>query len=220
MPASLESSTAASRAPAVMSNVLLINAHEPYPFSPGELNRSLVERAAARLEAGGHQVRTTTMQDEWEADAEIEKHRWADIVVIQSPVNWMGMPWSFKRYMDLVYTAGMDGRLCAGDGRSRETPDAQYGSAGTLDGAYLLSVTFNAPRDAFDDPAQEFFAGKGVDDLLWPMHLNLKFFGLRPLPTFACYDVLKAPTIEQDFERFDAHLDAHIPAVREDAPAR
>ena len=83
--------------------------------------------------------------------------------------------------MDQVYTAGMDGRLCAGDGRSREDESKQYGSAGTLTGKkYMLSITYNAPREAFDDPDQAFFGGRGVDDLFWPMHLNFKFFGMTP----------------------------------------
>ncbi len=47
---------------------------------------------------------------------------------------------------------------------------------------------------------------QGVDDLFLPMHLNFRFFGMQPLETFACYDVMKNPEIENDFRRFDAHL--------------
>lgn len=32
-----------------MKNVSIINAHEPWPFSEGKLNGSLVKRAAANL---------------------------------------------------------------------------------------------------------------------------------------------------------------------------
>lgn len=42
------------------------------------------------------------------------------------------------------------------------------------------------------------------------MHLNFKFFGMRPLETFACFDVLKNPNIETDFERFEAHLNQYF----------
>ena len=76
----------------------------------------------------------------------------------------------------------------------------------------MLSLTFNAPRDAFDDPSQEFFGGKSVDDLFWPAHLNFKFFEMTPLETFACYDVMKNPQIESDLVRFDEHLERHFPA--------
>ena len=149
----------------------------------------------------------------YDVEAEIEKHQWADAILLQTPCNWMGVPWSFKQYMDEVYTAGMDGRLCAGDGRTRNDPSKQYGSGGTLSGKrYMISVSFNAPAESFGDPDQDFFAGKSVDDLFLPTHLNFKFFGMKPLPTFACYDVMKNPTIEADFERFDAHLQANFAA--------
>ena len=197
-----------------MKNVFIINAHEPYPFSEGRLNRTLAGIARETLEKKGYEVRTTTMQDDIDVDKEIENHQWADAVILQTPCNWMGVPWTFKKYMDDVYTTGMDGRLCGGDGRSRENPDAQYGSGGTLTGKkYLISVTFNAPGNAFDDPSQVFFEGKGLDELFWPMHLNFKFFGMEPLKSFAAFDVLKNPDVENDLKKFEAHLNEVFPAV-------
>ena len=59
-------------------------------------------------------------------------HQWADIVIMQFPVNWMGVPWSFKKYMDEVYTAGMDGRLTTlAMAAQREAPKDNYGMGGT-----------------------------------------------------------------------------------------
>ena len=198
-----------------MKNVFIINAHQPYPFSEGRLNSSLVDIAVQNLEKKGYKVRFTTMQDDFVVDEEIDKHTWADVVLVQTPCNWMGVPWPFKKYMDDVYTAGMDGRLCDGDGRTREDPSKQYGSGGSLTGKkYMLSLTYNAPKEAFDDPGQEFFGGKGIDDLFWPMHLNFKFFGMTPLETFSCHDVMKNPDVENDFARFQAHLDKLFPAVK------
>lgn len=197
-----------------MKNVFIINAHEPWPFSEGKLNRALVERAIANLKSKGYAIQTTSMQDDYDVEKEITKHLWADALILQTPCNWMGVPWTFKKYMDEVYTAGMDDRLCTGDGRSREDASKQYGSGGTLSGKqYMLSVTFNAPADAFNDPDQVFFGGRGVDDLFWPMHLNFKFFGMTPLDTFACNDVLKNPDVENDFVRFDTHLNELFPEI-------
>ena len=196
-----------------MSNILIINAHEYYPFSEGRLNRALAERAAQILSANGHAMKITTMKDDYDVATELEKHQWADVVLLQTPVNWMGVPWSFKKYMDFVYTAGMDGTLCNGDGRSHDDPTKQYGAGGTLTRTkYMLSLTFNAPKDAFDDPDQALFQGKSVDDLLFPMHVNFRFFGMEPLETFACYDVMKNPDIENDLVRFEAHLNEHFGA--------
>ena len=169
--------------------------------------------ALDHLTVGGYETQLTVMKDDWNVDAEIDKHQWADAVLLQTPVNWMGVPWSFKKYMDFVYSFGMDGRLCSGDGRTRKDPAKQYGTGGTLVGKrYMLSLTFNAPAESFDDPAQAFFGGKSPDDLFWPMHLNFKFFGMLPLKTFACHDVMKNPQIESDFERYRQHLAEQFPA--------
>ena len=190
-----------------MSNILIINAHHKYPFAEGRLNGSLVQKADELLTAGGHTTRVVTIDDGWDVERELENHQWADIVLLQTPVNWMGVPWTFKKYMDEVYTAGMGGQLCDGDGRHREAPEKQYGSGGTLVGKkYMLSLTFNAPKESFDDAGQFLFQGKGVDDLLFPMHMNFRFFGMEPLPTFACFDVMKNAEVENDFKRFAAHL--------------
>ena len=190
-----------------MSNILILNGAQPYEFAPGTLNAALTERARAFLEAQGHTVRVTSVAEGYDANAEVKSHIWADTVIMQFPINWMGAPWSFKKYMDEVYTAGMDGRLTNGDGRTPEAPKANYGMGGSLTGTnYMLSVTFNAPREAFEDASEPFFKGGSVDDLLRPMHLNARFFDMAPLPTFAAFDVMKNPEIEADFARFVTHL--------------
>ncbi len=197
-----------------MKNVLIINAHEPYPFSEGKLTRTLIEIAESHLKKGGYEVRHTAMTDDYDAEEEVAKHEWADAIILQAPVNWMGVPWSFKKYMDMVYSAGMFGRLCDGDGRTRSDGTKQYGSGGTQTGSkYMLSVTLNAPKKAFNDPAQDFFEGKSIDDLFWPTHLNFKFFGMTPLETFSCHDVLKNPEIESDLTSFQAHMGKQFPSI-------
>lgn len=198
-----------------MKNIFLINAHEPYPFSKGALNAALVDRARDYFARHGYETRLTTMTDDYDVEQEVANHLWADAVVVQCPVNWMGVPWSFKKYQDYVYSAGMDGRLCSGDGRSRSNPELQYGSGGMLKGKqYMLSLTLNAPSASFSDSAQEFFAGICLDDLFRPTHLNFKFFGMKAMETFACYDVMKNPSIKEDFLRFDEHLKRHFPPVQ------
>ena len=195
-----------------MSNILIINAHHHYSFAEGKLNGTLVQMADELLTAKGHQTRIVEVDKGWNVEQELENHQWADIVILQTPVNWMGVPWTFKKYMDEVYTAGMGGAMCNGDGRSEDAPKANYGTGGTLAGTkYLISLTFNAPKESFDDPNEYLFQGKSVDDLLFPMHKNFRFFAMEPLETFACYDVMKNPQVEEDFQRFTQHLDAHIP---------
>ncbi|GAB6260846.1 NAD(P)H-dependent oxidoreductase [Photobacterium sp. R1] len=191
-----------------MSNILIINAHQAYPFSEGRLNQTLMDRAATLLTAKGHQTRVVTMENDYDVQQEVENHKWADIIILQTPVFWMGVPWIFKKYMDEVYTAGMDGSLCTGDGRSSADPKKNYGTGGTVQGKkYMLSLTFNAPAEAFGNPDEYLFQGKSVDDLFFPIHMSFRFFGMTPLETFVCYDVLKNPDIENDLTRFDAHLE-------------
>jgi len=194
-----------------MSNILIINAHQPYPFAEGRLNKSLVELARELLVAKQHAIRIVETHANYDVEQEIENHQWADIVILQSPVNWMGVPWSFKKYMDEVYTAGMDGRLTAFDGRSEDEPKKNYGAGGTLTNTkYMLSLTFNAPEESFNDHSEYLFQGKSVDDLFFPMHMNFRFFGMRPIETFACFDVMKNANVEQDFARYTAHIHKHF----------
>ncbi|EKO3783705.1 NAD(P)H-dependent oxidoreductase [Vibrio harveyi] len=194
-----------------MSNVLIINAHEPSPYSEGRLNASLVDKAQTLLQAKDHEVRVVTMQDEINVEEQLAHFEWADQVIIQSPINWMSVPWSFKKYMDDVFTAGMGGALCAFDGRSAEDPKKNYGTGGTqTNSKYMLSLTFNAPKESFDDENEYLFQGKSVDDLMLHMHANFRFFGMGALPTFACYDVMKNGDIENDFARFEAHINENF----------
>lgn len=189
-----------------MNNVLIINAHHYYPFSEGKLNAALVEKAAGLLTAKGYQTRTIAVTENNDVDAQLANFQWADTVILQVPSNWMGVPWTFKKYMDEVFTAGMGGALCFGDGRNAAEPTKSYGTGGTLTGKkYMLSLTFNAPAQAFEDNA-EFFAGNSVDDLMLPMHMNFKFFDMQPMPTFSCFDVMKNADVATDFKRFEAHL--------------
>ena len=72
-----------------MSNIFILNGHQPYPFAKGELNATFVDRAARFLTDQGHDLRITTLADGYDVEAEIGHHQWADIVIMQFPVNWM-----------------------------------------------------------------------------------------------------------------------------------
>lgn len=190
-----------------MKNALIINTHHPCASSPGRLNAALAEQIESTLCEKGYDVRTTRSAEPYDVAEEAEKHRWTDVIILQGPVYWMGFPWSFKKYQDEVY-GKLGGSLYDSDGRHRDRPDAQYGTGGRAHGKkYMLSLTYNAPRDAFDNPGQYFLQGSGVDDMFLPTHLNFRFMGMEPLETFVCYDVLKDPDIENDFRRLARHLE-------------
>ena len=201
-----------------MNNILIINAHHRVEgVAEGSLNAAYANKAKELLEARGYTVRTSKTDDGYDIAEELEKHQWADAVILQSPVYWMGVPWTFKKYMDEVYSSGLQGELCNNDGRSRshpKGPKANYGGGGTLqDTKYMISLTFNAPKEAFNDPEEYLFQGKSVDDLFFPQHMNFRFFGMTALPTFSCHDIIKDPKADEDFARFEAHLETHFPVV-------
>ena len=145
-----------------MSRIFIINGHQPYPFAQGRLNQSLVEVMDKYFQDRGDEVRHSSVL-EYRIDEEVEKHLWADVIILQSPVYWMGLPWKAKKYVDEVYSAGIMGKFCLGDGRTSEAPKKNYGGGGLLKGKKsMLSLTFNAPREAFNDVDEYLFGGKCV----------------------------------------------------------
>jgi modulator of drug activity B len=190
-----------------MSHILIINAGKKFANSEGNLNRYLSEYAGDYLQNLGHQVKHTHVDAGYQLQEEVAKISWADSIIYQMPAWWMEAPWILKKYVDEVFSAG-HGTLFTSDGRTRSDESQKYGSGGLLQGkSYMISITWNAPQEAFSDPAQ-FFEGKGIDAVLFPFHKANQFIGLSPLPTFMCNDVIKQPDIAGDVERLKAHLQA------------
>ena len=188
-----------------MKNILLINGAKTFAHSNGQLNDTLTELAQEVLSDLGHQVQVTRADSEYDAKAEVEKFLWADTVIYQMPGWWMGAPWTVKKYIDDVFTEG-HGSLYANDGRSRADASKKYGSGGLIhDKNYMLSLTWNAPMDAFND-AEQFFHGVGVDGVYLPFHKANQFLGMQTLPTFIVNDVIKAPEVEAYMAQYREHL--------------
>jgi len=185
--------------------ILMINAGQRFGHSGGRLNDTLHEAARAQLAELGHGLEETCIAAGYDIETEVRKILRADALIYQMPGWWMGAPWTLKKYIDEVFTAG-HGSLYASDGRSSREPDRGYGSGGLLQGRrYMLSLTWNAPRAAFDEPG-EFFEGRGVDGVYFPFHKSQEFLGMRRLPTFLANDVIKAPDVERDIRAYQAHL--------------
>jgi modulator of drug activity B len=187
-------------------NVLLLNGGKRFAHSDGRYNETLHAAALAWLDQAGHDVKDTFIDGGYDTAAEVDKYLWADVIIYQMPGWWMGAPWTVKQYLDEVFTQG-HGSLYANDGRTRSDASQRYGSGGLLQGKrYMISATWNAPQQAFDDPA-DFFEGKGVDAVYFPFHKANEFLGLAALPTFLAVDVMKRPNIEADVARYQQHLE-------------
>ena len=184
-----------------MKKVLIINAHQRYEgFAEGKLNQTFVNAARETLEAQGCEVKTTYIEKGYDIEEEISKHEWADLVITQTPVYWFGTPWIYKKYIDEVLTTAlMQGRIIKDDGRTRSDLSKQYGTGGLSQGKkFLLSTTWNAPREAFDDKNQILFRGKSFEDALINISAVYKFCGYEILKGFASFDVMKNPQVEND----------------------
>lgn len=192
-----------------MKSILIINAYQIYEgIGEGKLNKTIAKTIQSEFEQNGNEVKITNIEKGCDIQEEIEKHKWADLIIVQSPVYWFGSPWIYKKYIDEVFTtAMMQGDLLENDGRSSKNPSKQYGTGGKMQGKkFMLSLTWNAPKEAFGDEQQTLMKGKTIDDAFVSQTLVYKFCGAEILPAFACYDVIKNPKIEEDITRLKTEL--------------
>lgn len=192
-----------------MKNVLIINAHQIVEgIAAGRLNQTLVDVIQDEMTQRNYTVQHSVIADGYDANEEAQKHAWADIIILQSPVFWFGTPWPYKKYVDEVFMAGLvQQTMLVDDGRTRTDPNKQYGTGGKMQGKqYMLSLTWNAPEEAFGNKDQYLFTGKTVDDVFISNTANYKFCGADILPAFSCYNVVKQADVENDIIRLRQHL--------------
>lgn len=188
-----------------MLNILIINGAKKFAHSNGQLNDTLTILAQQVLVELGHTVQISRADSNYDIQEEIQKYIWADVVIYQMPGWWMGAPWTVKKYIDDIFTEG-HGTLYASDGRSRSDTSKKYGSGGLIhDKKYMLSLTWNAPKEAFTQ-ADQFFEGVGVDGVYLPFHKANQFLGMQGLNTFIVHDVIKMPNVEQYESEYRQHL--------------
>ncbi len=189
-----------------MKNIFLVNGMKKFGHSNGKLNKTLHHAAKDFLAEKQFNIKETTIEKGYDIEVEVENLLWADVTIYQMPGWWMGAPWTLKKWMDEVFTHG-HGRLYVNDGRTRSDDAKKYGSGGLMQGKhYMLSLTWNAPMQAFTDKEQ-FFHGVGVDGVYLPFHKANQFIGLSPLNTFICNDVIKEPRVDEYIANYKAHLE-------------
>jgi modulator of drug activity B len=192
---------------------LLINGYETFTgVGEGKLNSSLLQTTKELLEKKGYEVQTTTIEDGYDVIQEHQKLLWADVVYLQTPVYWFGMPALFKAYIDRVLMVGYgEGTTLTGDGRTRDDETKKYGSGGLLlDKKYMVCSTWNSPSEAFNDKEQ-FFEGLSVDQVLTSLHKSYQFLGMKKLPSFTFFDVFKsADEVSQQVEEFKKHIHSNF----------
>jgi modulator of drug activity B len=192
--------------------ILIINAHLTYAgWSEGKLNLAFTDRAKAFFMERGHDVAETLIERGYQPEEEVQKHVAADWVILQTPVNWFGAPWIYKKYVDEVFNAGLTTKaLLEGDGRTRSDPSRQYGTGGKMQGKkFMISATWNAPTATFDNPGSVLFAGKGTTELFLHITSNYKFCGYDILPAFGIFDIFKNSDVPGALENYQRHLEKY-----------
>lgn len=190
--------------------ILIIHTHQIYEgISEGKLNKKMAMQAKVFFEGKDYEVLETFIQHGYNVEEEIEKHLKADLVLIQTPINWFNAPWMFKKYVDEVFMMClMVQKIVSNDGRSKDDPLKQYGTGGLSQGKkVMISATWNAPKEAFNDLNQYLLEGKSADDVVYNITLNYKFSGYELLPNFHCFDVWKNPTVDLYESDYAVHLE-------------
>jgi len=178
--------------------LLIINGAETRGVAQGQLNKTLFDTAKTQLQSH-YQILETHVASGYKIAEEQAKFTQADLVLFQYPVFWFGVPAVLKSYLDTIYEHGV----------FFEGSD-QYGKGGLLQGRrYLLSTTWNAPEQVFSNPEQ-FFDGRSLEELLLAMHKTQQYVGMQSLPSFAAFDVVSNPNIEQQALRWREHLQAEL----------
>ncbi|GGD09257.1 flavodoxin [Pontibacillus chungwhensis BH030062] len=177
-----------------MNNILVINGHEPYPIAEGRLNKTLFDEIVTKLSTK-YDVKTTVVSEGYDVKEEQEKFKWADTIVVQTPMYWFSLPGGTKTYMDSVYEPG----VFFGGGE-------KYGESGLMTGRkYMFSTTWNAPKDAFSNH-DEFFKGQDLEEAIDHLHNMQKYVGMEPLKSFGAFDVIKNPDIDTYMTELRQHL--------------
>lgn len=168
--------------------ILLVNGYAEHVDSNGGLNKLLFHTFLNSVRQE-NEVRVSTVEDYRPID-EVNKFLWADLVFFQFPIYWFQVPGKLKKYLDDVFMYN-----------EFYGTSNHYGDGGMMgDTKYIVSTTWNAPEYAFNN-SSEFFEGKNVDDVLFPLYCAFKYCGFKPLVpeerALSFYDVVKNPNAKE-----------------------
>lgn len=191
-----------------MKNVLIINGHQKYEqIAEGKLTQNFIDSANEFFISNGFNVKHSIVESDYDIEDEVSKFEWADYILFQYPVYWMGVPWLTKKYIDEIFSAGGNRVTYINDGRSRDDASKRYGSGGLMTNKkYMLSLTYNCPTSEFNYP-DGFFDGLSLDEANIATHKTFQFCGAKPLKTYSVHDIFKGDmNLEVELDRFQIVL--------------
>ncbi len=196
-----------------MKKIFVINGGQHFAHSGGKFNKTITDADKAFFaQEKGFELKVTDINEPYNPEEEVAKFVWADVVIYHTPVWWFGLPYKFKEYIDLVFTAGHRKGIYYSDGRKNENPEINYGTGGSLHGRkYLLTTSWNAPETAFTLP-NEFFNQHSVDEgVMFGFHRMNAFIGMEKMDSFHFHDLEKNGSIERIenyIKRYQTHLES------------
>jgi NADPH dehydrogenase (quinone) len=191
-----------------MKNIFIINGSHPFAHSGGRFNETLFNTTIGYFDSNENfAVKSTQVGDDYDAKEEVEKFKWADIVIYHTPIWWFQIPFGFKKYIDEVFTEGHQNGIYKSDGRSRTNPDINYGTGGLMHGKkYILTTSWNAPKTAFT-LENEFFDQKSVDEGgMFGFHRMNAFTGMELIGTHHFHDMEKNADVPLELENYSGFL--------------
>lgn len=195
-----------------MKKVLIINGHQFYEgIAEGGLTNEYIKRANDDCIKNGYEVKHSHPDKGYEVQEELDKWAWADFILLQYPVYWMGLPWITKKYMDEIASGGNNSVTYVSDGRSRDDASKKYGSGGLmLDKKYMLSLTYNCPTSEFDNK-EGFFEGLSLDEANFSVHKIFQFCGAQKTQTYSVHDIFKGDLdLDTELNKFTSILENNL----------
>ncbi|MBM1107054.1 NAD(P)H-dependent oxidoreductase [Aurantibacter crassamenti] len=191
-----------------MKNIFIINGGHPFAHSGGRFNETLFNTTISYFDTlEQFEVKSTQVGENYKVKEEVEKFKWADIVIYHTPIWWFQIPFGFKKYIDEVFTEGHQNGIYVSDGRSRKNPDINYGTGGLMHGKkYILTTSWNAPKTAFT-LENEFFNQKSVDEgAMFGFHRMNAFTGMELLATHHFHDMEKNADVPFELNNYSTFL--------------
>ncbi|MBF8150693.1 NAD(P)H-dependent oxidoreductase [Winogradskyella sp. F6397] len=191
-----------------MKNIFIINGSHPFAHSGGRFNETLFNNTISYFDTlEEFEVKFTQVGENYNVKEEVEKFKWADIVIYHTPIWWFQIPFGFKKYIDEVFTEGHQNGIYSSDGRSRKNPNINYGTGGLMHGKkYILTTSWNAPKTAFT-LENEFFNQKSVDEgAMFGFHKMNAFTGMELLATHHFHDMEKNADVPLELNNYSAFL--------------
>ncbi|MGX9425577.1 MULTISPECIES: NAD(P)H-dependent oxidoreductase [Bradyrhizobium] len=141
---------------------------------------------------------------------EIDNLVWADMLILQFPLWWYGMPAILKGWVDRVYANGF--AYGVGEHSDKRWGD-RFGEGNLAGRRAMLIVTAGGWEEHYSDRG----VNGPIDDLLFPINHGVLFYpGYEVLPPFVAYRVDRFS--EADFEAVATQLRHRMRAIETTAP--